>query len=98
MGELLRIERLVAGYGDARVLAQIAFVRETLGYVAEHKGKIKELIRKADEATSAAGREPKEGDTIALRTEMTAAPEKVTLLGYVEEEREGKTVATDEPK
>lgn len=86
-----------APYKD-RVLAQTAFIRETLGFAAEHKRKIRDLIRKADEATMAAGREPKGDETLALRTRMAAAPEKATVLGYVEEERNGKAAATDEER
>lgn len=97
-----RIPILTESYSYAtyeeRVLAQIAFVRETLEYAAANRKRIAELIKKADEATTKAGRELSPESTIVLRTKMVAAPEKATVLGYVEEERGGRRVRTNEEK
>lgn len=46
-----------------------------------------------DRAERAPAREP-----VVLRSKMVASPEPATILGYVEEERNGRRVPTQEPK
>ncbi len=81
-----------------RVEATRDFCRGCLEYAAEKKDEIRGMIRKADEATVTAGREPKDGDEVPIRSEVKSFAEKVTALGFVEEERDGKRVATQTPK
>lgn len=97
-----RVAVLTESYSYApykeRIVAQLAFVREVLGYVAAHKDEIKKLIAAADKAAAApAGEGEKEGRAIAIRTKQTAGEEKVPVLGFVEETRDGRRVA-GEPK
>jgi dipeptidyl aminopeptidase/acylaminoacyl peptidase len=73
-----------------RVRASKGFVQSICEYAAEHKDAIKKVLT--------AARQPKENDTITLRSKNVVLGRPVTLLGYVEEVREGKRVATDRPR
>jgi hypothetical protein len=71
-----------------RVLVGKAFAHGILTYVAEHADDVKKLLEKAG----------KPRDRIELRTKNVAVGGERTLLGYVEDEKDGKIIATKEPK
>lgn len=95
-----RIGILTESYSYAtykeRIEAQLAFTREILNFTAEHREPIKKLISDADSRTIAQGRRA-QGD-VAISSTMAAAPKKATVLGYVEERRDGRNVSTGELK
>ena len=70
-----------------RVLVGRAFARDIFRYVAAHPEDVRKLLAKAD----------KPHDRIALRTKTVSLGER-TVLGVVEEIRDGKRVPTKEPK
>ncbi|MFT5424284.1 MAG: dipeptidyl-peptidase-4 [Phycisphaerales bacterium] len=79
---------------EDRVEGTYSFCESVLGYTAENNGEISELIQGADRRTREAGRDPSEDDTIAVRTEVRAFDEPVTVLGYEEAtDDEGRRVA-----
>jgi dipeptidyl-peptidase-4 len=71
-----------------RVLGTRAFVQSILEYAAENKDKLQTLLSEAR----------KEKDEIALRHRMKPLPRRSTILGFLEERKEGRTVATKTPK
>jgi dipeptidyl-peptidase-4 len=71
-----------------RVLATRDFVRTILEYAAENKEKLQTVLRQAR----------KEKDEIALRHRMKPLPSRTTILGFVEETKDGRTTATKAPK
>jgi dipeptidyl aminopeptidase/acylaminoacyl peptidase len=81
-----------------RVLASRAFVRSICEYTAENKDKVRKLLTEARQATVQAGREPKEKDEIALQYESAPLGRPHPLLGFIEEMKDGKRIATDKPK
>jgi dipeptidyl-peptidase 4 len=81
-----------------RVRASREFVRSICEYTADNKDAVGKQLTAAREATVQAGREPKEDDRIPLRFKSAVHGRPVNLLGYVEEVKEGKRVATDKPK
>lgn len=79
----------------SRVEATRDFVHACLDDVAAHKDEIRRLLAEVrDEAV----KEDAGGRAVAIRAEARAFPEKATILGFVETEREGKRVPTNEPK
>lgn len=70
-----------------RVLAGRAFALGLFEYAAEHKDEIRKL--EAD---------PKTPDKIPLRTKTVARDKPYTALGWIEDEKDGKHVASDKPK
>lgn len=95
-----RISILTESYSYAtykeRIDAQIHFIHASLTYAAAKKDEIKKLVADADRRTTEAGN--KAGDSVAIRTTMTAAADKVTAKGYVEETKDGRTRPTKETK
>ena len=79
-----------------RVLATRDFVRSICDYGAANKEKLRKLLREARERTVAAGQ--KAGDAIALRCKLVPMPGRYTVLGYVEEMKDGRRVVTKQPK
>jgi hypothetical protein len=77
-----------APYHD-RILATRDFVRLIFEYAAENRKKIAGLLRDAREATP---------DVVAVRHRMTPLPAPVTVLGFEEEKKDGRTVATARPR
>lgn len=75
-----------------RVLCTQAFCAEVLGFSAENAKKIREVVAKADERVIKAG---ESGAELALRAEASAMEGTVTVFGYVEERRDGRSVRTD---
>jgi dipeptidyl aminopeptidase/acylaminoacyl peptidase len=75
----------------ARVLATRDFVRACLAQAAGRKDEILKLLDSA--------RKPRKADgSVALAAEAKALPEPATILGFVEEEKDGRRVPTDQPK
>jgi len=70
-----------------RVLVGKSYAREILRYVATHPAELRKLLANAD----------KPRDRIALRTKTVSLGER-SVLGVVEELRDGRTVPTKEPK
>ncbi|HEX3151730.1 MAG TPA: DPP IV N-terminal domain-containing protein [Gemmataceae bacterium] len=70
-----------------RVLAGKSFAGNILKYVAAHPGDVRKLIANAD----------KPRDRIPLRAKTTSLGER-TVLGFVEEMKDGKRTPTKEPK
>jgi len=93
-----RLAILSEGYSYApyqdRVLATRDFVRACLEDAAAHKDQVRALLNAADAATG----KPVDGElapaSIALRSRAVAAPEKVRIKGFDEEQRDGKPVST----
>jgi dipeptidyl aminopeptidase/acylaminoacyl peptidase len=86
-----------APYRD-RVLASRDFVWSILDYAAANKDAIRALLSEARDATVKAGRAPKADDRVALQHKAAPLPRRFDLLGFVEEEKNGRRVATDQPK
>ncbi len=86
-----------APYRD-RVLATRAFVRSILEYGAAHKDRLRTLLNDARQTTVKAGRDPNPVDKVALRCKLVPLARPVTVLGFVEEEKDGRRVATTQPK
>lgn len=97
-----RISILTEGYSYApyrdRVMATLHFVRGCLDYAAANRKHIKDLLADADKATTEAGDEPDADDLIPVRNKPAPAPDKVTIAGFVEEIRNGRAAATDQPR
>jgi dipeptidyl aminopeptidase/acylaminoacyl peptidase len=85
-----------APYRD-RVLATRAFVQSILDYAAANKDKIRTLLSEARDTTVKAGRDPKPSDRVTVQHKEVPMQAPVTVLGFVEEEKDGKRVATDKP-
>lgn len=78
---------------EERVRGTRDFVATILEYAAEHRGAVAAQTRSADERTIEKGLAP--GDAVAIRSRATAREGRFTILGFEEEEREGRSVATD---
>jgi dipeptidyl aminopeptidase/acylaminoacyl peptidase len=91
-----RISILSEAYAYApykeRVLATQAFVSQCLNALVEKRDRIAELLADVDRQARR-GR----GD-LALRSHLGPYPDKITVKGFVEEEKDGKQVATDQPR
>src|SRR5207248_5129356 len=81
-----------------RVRASGAFVRHCLEYVAGNKEKVRAVLSAARSATVEMGRAPRPSDQVVLRFRSAAFKEPATILGFVEETKDGKRVPTDKPK
>ncbi|MCC6908039.1 MAG: DPP IV N-terminal domain-containing protein [Phycisphaerales bacterium] len=68
-----------ASYKD-RVLGSLEFVRECLRDISANRGEIKSVLSAADERAK-----HNSGRTIVLRSKFKARPEKVTVLGQIEQ-------------
>ncbi|MCC6429034.1 MAG: hypothetical protein IT435_19725 [Phycisphaerales bacterium] len=82
-----------APYKD-RVAATAEFVRSTLAYAAEHAQEIRSLVEKADRDDL----EAPAGMQVAIRSREAPWPEKATILGYVEEMKDGHRVLTPQTR
>jgi hypothetical protein len=81
-----------------RVLATRAFVQSICEYTAEHKDTVRKLLEEARSAASRTGGDPKEKQSIALRYTHAPVGRPHSLLGYVEELKDGKRASTGKPK
>jgi dipeptidyl-peptidase 4 len=73
-----------------RVLASRDFVLSCLEYAAENRDALSKAL-----ADAARPPDLKNKPTVALRHKLVAFDKPVTVLGYVEEQKDGKTVRTD---
>jgi dipeptidyl-peptidase 4 len=98
MGLRNRIAILSESYTYApfkdRILATRGFVRAICEYLAEHKDQVRKLLDDARSATANA----KPGTPLVLREKPVPLPRPHQLLGYVEEQRNGRRRPTDQPK
>jgi dipeptidyl aminopeptidase/acylaminoacyl peptidase len=81
-----------------RVRASEEFVRSILDFSAENRDRVRKLVSDARDATIKAGKELNEKDTIVLRQKAAPLGRPINILGWVEEKRGDKRVATDRPK
>ncbi len=98
-----RLSVLSEGYSYApyhdRVIATREFVRCALELAAENCASIRALLKDADARTIAKGRKTGDiEDVIALRSQAAPWPEKVDVLGFEEEEQDGRVVNTGRAK
>ncbi len=71
-----------------RVLATRDFVRSILEYAVDNREKLRSAIQESRKIK----------DEIALRHRMKPLPRRATILGFEEQRKDGKTVATKTPK
>lgn len=81
-----------------RVLATRDFCRFSLDFLAANKDELLKMTREADDAAVAAGRAPSNDAPLVLRTQARPFADKSTILGFVEENRDGHRVSTGEPR
>jgi dipeptidyl aminopeptidase/acylaminoacyl peptidase len=81
-----------------RVLGSRAFVKHIFEYTAENKDKVRKLLADARDATVKAGTELKETAKMPLQFKNVAHGRPYNLLGFAEEEKDGKRVNTGKPK
>src|SRR5262249_46005101 len=86
-----------ASYKD-RVLASRGFVQAISEYAAANKDKIRKLLTAARDATVRGGAESNGDGRVVLQSKPAPVGRPHTLLGYVEEMKDGKRVRTDQPK
>ena len=84
-----------APYRD-RVLATRDFVRQCLEVLAEKRTELDKLLKLVRQSTSAE-RSPDKRQQTALRRAPAALGAPVTILGFVEQERDGRTLVTEQP-
>jgi hypothetical protein len=83
---------------EVRVGASKAFVKTICEYAATNTDRLEKLLAEARSATIAAGENPGEKDVVVLRQVPAMLGRPVNILGFVEERRDGKRIATDKPK
>jgi dipeptidyl-peptidase-4 len=86
-----------ASYKD-RVLGSRDFARSIFEYAAENKDRLQKLLAEARERTVQAGQDPKPTDLVAVQQKAAPLDATVDFLGFVEEMKDGRRVATDQPK
>jgi dipeptidyl aminopeptidase/acylaminoacyl peptidase len=91
-----RISILSEAYAYApykeRVLATQAFVSQCLVAVMEQRERIEKLLEDVEQRARQARGE------VALRSQIGPHEAKITVKGFVEEDKDGKQTATDEPR
>jgi len=80
-----------APYRD-RVLATRAFVQACIDYAAENRETIRKLLKESRQD------EAKRIEPVALAHKLAPLAKPVTILGFVEEQKDGKRVATAKPR
>jgi dipeptidyl aminopeptidase/acylaminoacyl peptidase len=97
-----RLAVLVESYSYApyreRIFASRDFTRACLEFMAENRDKVRQVLRAVEDTTVRGSDGPKPDEKIALRHKLAPAPEQVTVLGYEEELKDGRRVATDKSK
>ncbi|HLN28096.1 MAG TPA: M14 family metallopeptidase [Gemmataceae bacterium] len=86
-----------ASYRD-RVLASRDFARSIFEYAADNKDKLQKLLKEARDETVQAGSDPQPTDQVAVQQRKAAIDRTVDFQGFVEEVKNGRHVATDQPK
>lgn len=81
---------------ESRIVGSLEFAREILTYCVGHAAEIRSITEAASEAGAGTNGHL---TTIAIRTKEAASPGGPVLVrGYVEETRNGRAAATNEPK
>jgi len=97
-----RLSVLVESYSYAtykdRVLGTLDFCRSSLEVIAREADEIARRVAAVDEAAERGPVGGGPGSRIVLRSRAAPAPEKVTIMGFVEEEKDGHSVSTGVPK
>jgi hypothetical protein len=81
-----------------RVLASKGFVESICEYAAENNNRIRKLLAEARDGTIKAGRDPQAEDQIVLQHKAAVHGRPVAIPGFVEEQKDGRRVATDKPR
>lgn len=79
-------------YADykTRIIASREFARALLEWSLAHKAEVVAILD--------AAKKPQLGDEVPIRSAARVAKDRVTILGYVEERKNGRTAPTREPK
>jgi dipeptidyl aminopeptidase/acylaminoacyl peptidase len=86
-----------APYKD-RIFATRDFVRSICDYGAANKEKLKRLLADARHKTEEAGKKPTEAEGVVLQHKIVPMDGRYTILGYVEEVKDGRRRPTKQPK
>jgi hypothetical protein len=81
-----------------RVLASKGFVQSICEHTLDNRDKVRKLLAEAREATVKAGQALAEKDKVVLQQKAAVVGRPVNVLGFVEEIKDGKRVATDKPR
>src|SRR5262249_50644284 len=81
-----------------RVLASRDFVHSCLEYVAANKSQVLAVVNAAQEGAVEAGRRARADSKVALRFRPAPRKEPVTILGFEEEQKDGRRVPTARTK
>ncbi len=81
-----------------RVIATLDFCRAIVEDAAARKDEIVKLLREVDRRASRAGESPQDDDLVAVRTRAAPLGEKAAVKGFEMEQRDGRRVATEQPK
>jgi dipeptidyl aminopeptidase/acylaminoacyl peptidase len=81
-----------------RVLATREFVRECLNYASAHTDEISKLLQDAERAVIKAGAAPGREDKVAIRSEPRPLAGTEPILGYIENQENGRAKPTGTPK
>lgn len=81
-----------------RVLVSKGFVENILAYLAENKDEVQKLLAAARADTIKAGAAPQAENKVILKANNVAAGRPVAIRGFVEEQKDGRRVATDKPR
>lgn len=82
-----------ASYKD-RITASKEFVRACLDYAAKERSNLNQALRAARDAN----RQAKVGESVTVRHKLIPQKEPVTILGVVEEMKDGRRVPTEQPQ
>src|SRR5262249_8669545 len=86
-----------APYRD-RIFGTRDFVRSIFEYIADNKQAVAGLLTGARERTVRAGEDPRPNDLVAVQQRPAPAGGPVTFLGFFEEKKDGRHVASDKPR
>ncbi len=86
-----------ATYKD-RVLGSRDFARSIFEYASENKDRLQTLLAEARSRTVRAGEDPQPTELVAVQQKASPLDRTVDFLGFVEEMKDGRRVATDQPK
>jgi Tol biopolymer transport system component len=81
-----------------RVLATQEFVRAVCQVTADNQNALRKLLPQAPAANQRAATSPAKPERVAIRYKAAPQGQPVSVLGYVEEDRDGKRFATNQPR